>query len=195
MTEELQATPPPAAPAVPMPPLPTLIASDPAMQAQAVQAQIDALAAQMAAQMEQQRATIMEQAQAQFQRQMAEMQARQQVETYAQHITTPTMQRPHALPFTAAEVSTFLLSLNGDQRTTARGLLDRVLTAGLVSFEEIGTSAEGGEASVDDRWQAAIDAKVKTGMSRSGAIEAVKREQPDLAAEYAAPRVAKKGGR
>jgi hypothetical protein len=171
-----------------LPPLqpPQFTASDPA-----VQAQVNAVVAQMTAQFEAQRQVVLEQAQAQFQRQLAEMQARQQIDTYAQHVTTPTMQRQHALPFEAGAVSAFLSSLSASQRQTAIGLFDRILDAGLVSFEEIGGAGAGDDnASAAEQWSALVNAKVALGMSRVNAIQAAMKEQPDL---YAAQ--TKKGGR
>ena len=98
-----------------LPPIqpPTFNAADPA-----VAAQVNAVVAQMTAQFEQQRQIVLEQAQAQFQRQLAEMQAQQTIQTYAQHITTPTMQRQHALPLEASAVASFLSGLNATQRTS-----------------------------------------------------------------------------
>jgi ClpP class serine protease len=183
--------------APPLPPLqpPQLATNDPA-----VQAQVNAVVAQMTAQFEAQRQIVLEQAQAQFQRQLAEMQARQQIETYAQHVTTPTLQRQHALPLEASAVATFLSGLSADQRTSARGLFDRILDAGLVSFEELGTSAESVEQSAGERFEGAVNAKVSAGMSRLSAIQAVGKEQPALYAEYQAESsrrgmIAKKGGK
>lgn len=186
LEEQVQPALPPITP-------PTFSASDPA-----VAAQVNAVVAQMTAQFEQQRQIVLEQAQAQFQRQLAEMQAQQAIQTYAQHITTPTMQRPHALPFTSAEVVTFLSSLNPEQRKGAQGMFDRLLDSGLVSFEELGSSGEGAETqqSAKEQFDAAVQAKVASGMSRLAAMQAVQREQPTLYAEYRNEGgVAKKGGR
>lgn len=187
-TEELA---PPALP--PLQP-PTFNAADPA-----VAAQVNAVVAQMTAQFEAQRQIVLEQAQAQFQRQLAEMQAQQTIQTYAQHITTPTMQRQHALPLEASAVVSFLSGLNATQRTSAQGLFDRILDAGLVSFEEIGSSGEGGERDVAAEWHAAVQAKVALGMAQSSAIEAVKRENVALYDAYNASGAtitrSRKGGR
>ena len=179
-----------------LPPIqpPTFNAADPA-----VAAQVNAVVAQMTAQFEQQRQIVLEQAQAQFQRQLAEMQAQQTIQTYAQHITTPTMQRQHALPLEASAVVSFLSGLNASQRTSAQGLFDRILDAGLVSFEEIGSAGEGGERDVAAEWNAAVQAKVGTGMARSAAIEAVKQANPALYSAYNASGAtisrSRKGGR
>ena len=184
----------PGAPALPPIQPPTFNAADPA-----VAAQVNAVVAQMTAQFEQQRQIVLEQAQAQFQRQLAEMQAQQTIQTYAQHITTPTMQRQHALPLEAGAVASFLSGLNATQRTSAQGLFDRILDAGLVSFEEIGSAGEGGERDISAEWDAAIAAKVGTGMARSAAIEAVKQANPALYSAYNASGAtisrSRKGGR
>lgn len=171
-------------PADALPPItpPTFTASDPA-----VTAQVNAVVAQMTAQFEQQRQIVLEQAQAQFQRQMAEMQAQQQISTYAQHATTATLQRQHALPIEADVLTGFLSSLSAAQRTQAQGLFTRILDAGLVSFEEIGSQGEGAaEQSAKEQFDAAVQAKVSTGMSQLSAIQAVGKEQPKLYASYQA---------
>lgn len=141
-------------------------------------------------------ARILQEADARFERRMAEERVRNDVENYAQHITTPTLTRQHALPGQAATYGAFLLSLNASQRSTATGLFDNILASGLVSFEEIGSGGEGeGTPDPSQQWQSAITAKVSAGLSRSAAIEAVKREQPALFAAYNASGVTKKGGR
>lgn len=170
---------------------PQISASDPA-----VQAQVNAVVAQMTAHFETQRKLVMEQAQQAFQRQLAEMQARQDVEAYAQHITTPTMQRPHALPGQPATYAEFLLSLSAPQRQTARGLFDGILAGGLVNFEEIGSQGEGEESKdAKAEFESAVTAKMAGGLSRSAAILAVKDAQPALFAAYNATGGQKKGGR
>lgn len=170
------------APALPPITPPTFNAADPA-----VTAQVNAVVAQMTAQFEQQRTIVLEQAQAQFQRQMAEMQAQQQIQTYAQHATTATLQRQHALPIEADALTSFLSSLNAGQRTVAQGLFTRILDAGLVSFEEIGSQGDGApEQTAKEQFDAAVSAKVSTGMSMLSAIQAVGRDNPTLYAAYQA---------
>ncbi len=188
MSEELSEVQASEAPALPPIQVPTFTASDPA-----VTAQVNAVVQQMTAQFEQQRQIVLEQAQAQFQRQMAEMQAQQQISTYAQHATTATMQRQHGIPFEASAITSFLSSLKVAQGATAQGLFDRILDAGLVSFEEIGSEGGDDPRAAVERWDAAILAKVGGGMARSAAITAVMKEQPELYREYSAQ--GKKGGR
>lgn len=176
-----------------LPPIqpPQFTAADPA-----VAAQVNAVVAQMTAQFEAQRQIVLEQAQAQFQRQLAEMQARQQIETYAQHATTPTLQRQHALPFEASAIVAFLSGLNPTQRTQAQGFFDKLLESGLVSFEELGSQAEGAaEQSAGEKFEQAVQAKVATGMSRLNAMQAVGKEQKELYAAYQAETSRTKGVR
>jgi ClpP class serine protease len=157
-------------------------------------------------QMQTQIAYAQQQAEAATARKIAEFQAQQAIQQYAQHATTPTLQRQHALPIEAQALSTFLSSLNATQRKDAQGLFDRILDAGLVSFEEIGSQAEGAEEqSAKEQFDAAVQAKVSGGMSRLNAMQAVAKEQPALYTAYQAesaparvapPRpAAKKGGR
>jgi hypothetical protein len=135
-----------------------------------------------------------------FSRWQAEQKQRQDVSTYVQHVTTATLNRPYALPVEASTLEGFLLGLNAEQRTGAQTLFNRILDAGLVSFEEIGSAAEGGEGpSAKERFDAAVLAKVGAGLTRLQAIEAVGKEQPALYEEYQAegltPKATKKGGR
>lgn len=159
----------------------------------AEQAKIDRLVALREQEWQAREKMILAEAEARFERRMAEERARQQIESYAQHVTTPTLTRPHALPFEAREVATFLGSLSAEQRKGATALFDRILDAGLVSFEEIGTDGEAAaEQSAQERYQALVNAKVAAGMSAVNAMKAVNREHPDL---YAAQTQPKKGGR
>lgn len=135
-----------------------------------------------------------------FNRWQAEQKQRQDVSTYVQHVISATLNRPYALPVEATALESFLLSLNADQRTGAQTLFNRILDAGLVSFEEIGSAAEGGDGpSAKERFDAAVLAKVGTGMTRLAAMEAVGKEQPKLYEEYQAegltPKATKKGAR
>lgn len=160
----------------------------------ATQAQISAYVGQLEARFKAQQEDAFRRAQQEFERRMQELQAKQQIESYAQHITTPTLTRQHALPGQASAYSSFLLSLSAEQRKAAQSLFDGILSAGLVSFEEIGSSGEGEqEKNAGERWNAAVQAKVAGGMARSAAIGAVMKEQPELYREYSAS--AKKGGR
>lgn len=137
-------------------------------------------------------ARILQEADARFERRMAEERVRNDVENYAQHITTPTLTRQHALPGQAATYGAFLLSLSASQRSAATGLFDSILASGLVSFEEIGSSGEGAESrDAGTEWNALVTAKVASGMGRAAAIQAVAKERPEL---YAA-QSSRKGGK
>ncbi len=167
-------------PEVATPPLPPI--NDAAMQAQ-----IGAYVQQMEARYQMQQEAAFQRAQAEFERRIADMEARRQIETYSQDATRATLQRQHALPIEADTLTGFLSSLNPAQRTQAQTLFSRILDAGLVSFEEIGSQAEGAaEQSAGEKYEQAVQAKVSTGMTRLNAMQAVGREQPDLYKAYQA---------
>jgi hypothetical protein len=163
-----------------LPPLPPI--NDTAMQAQ-----IGAYVQQMEARYQAQQEAAFQRAQVEFERRIADMEARRQIETYAQHATTATLQRQHALPIEAEALTSFLASLSASQRATAQTLFTRILEAGLVSFEEIGSQGEAApEQSAKEQFDAAVQEKVRGGMSQLSAIQAVGKEQPDLYASYQA---------
>lgn len=170
----------------------------PAVADTAMQAQINAYVAQMEARFKAQQEAAFAKAQSEFERRIGEMERRREIESYAQHVTTPTLDRPHALPGTAEQYTTFLASLNAEQRTAAKGLFDAILAGGLVSFEELGSDGDAApEKSAQEQFEAAVTTKVSTGLSRLSAIQAVGKEQPDLYARYQAEssrRGARKGG-
>lgn len=172
-------------------PTPEPVAIPPVSDA-AMQAQINAYAAQMEARYKAQQDQAFARAQAEFERRINEMEQRRQIESYAQHITTPTLTRPHALPGSAEDWTKALTALSTDQRKLWQPLLDTVLSAGLVSFEEIGTSGEGAEAKdAQAEFASLVTAKVAGGMSRVAAIQAVAKAHPELYAQQSAP----KGGK
>jgi hypothetical protein len=159
----------------------------------AEQAKIDRLVSLREQEWKGREALLLQEAEARFERRMQELQAKQQVESYAQHITTPTLTRQHALPGQASAYGAFLLSLSASQRTAAMGLFDNILASGLVSFEELGSAGEAkGEASPKEQYTAAVNAKIAGGLSKLAAIQAVAKEQPALFAAQSEP---KKGGR
>lgn len=140
---------------------------------------------QFTVQMQQQIEYARQQAEAAASRQIAEFQARQQIETYAQHITTPTLKRQHALPGQPSTYSAFLMGLNGEQRKTAQAIFDTILTSGLVSFEEIGSEGDAPpEQSAQEQFEDAVLAKVANGMTRLAAMQAVQNEKPELYNAY-----------
>jgi len=122
-----------------------------------------------------------------FNRWIVEQEQRQKVTAYAQHVTTATFNRPYALPIEAATLETFLLGLNTDQRTSAQGLFNRILDAGLISFEEVGSQggADEREVSAKEAFDAAVTAKMTSGgLTRMQAMDAVRRDQPDVYEAY-----------
>jgi hypothetical protein len=148
-------------------------------------AEVQAVVSQMRAQFDAERALVLEQARAEFQRQLQAEREQYALVTYAQHVTTATFQRQHALPIEADALTAFLAGLSTAQRETAQGLFNRILDAGLVSFEEIGNGSDAPEApSVAAQFEAAVQAKVAGGMSRYAAIQAIGKEKPELYTAY-----------
>lgn len=173
-------------------PEPVVMPTLPPVSDAAMQAQINAYAAQMEARYKAQQDQAFARAQAEFERRINEMEQRRQIESYAQHITTPTLTRPHALPGSAEDWTKALTALSAEQRKLWQPLLDIVLTAGLVSFEEIGTSGAGEDAKdAQAEFASLVTAKVASGMGRVAAIQAVAKAHPELYAQQSAP---KKGG-
>jgi len=133
-----------------------------------------------------------------FIRWQAEQEQRQKMIVWAQNATTATMQRQHALSCTADDLTNLLAETPAAPRAKWQALLDSTLANGFVSFEEIGSSGDAeGERDVSAEWGAAVQAKVGTGLSKSAAIDAVRREKPDLYAAYNASgaTLSRKGGR
>ncbi len=154
-----------------------------------VQAQVDAFLAQHAAQMEQQKRSLEAQVKADFERKMLEAEQRNQIHAFARSATITTADQPYALSTSPAELAQLLLETPSIVRGKWMTLIGRVVRGdGVVSFDEIGSSGDGGEDT--DRWSILVNAKVAAGLSRVEAIRAVGREYPDL---YAAQN--KKGGR
>lgn len=136
-------------------------------------------------QMQTQWAELQRQSQEAAARQFAAFQAEQRIIQLAQHMTSPTVQRQHALPLEADRLSKFLIGLSSDQRTEALAIFERILTAGLVSFEELG--ARGGDENTPDpieQYNQAVNTRVAGGMARANAITAVMNEQPDIYRAY-----------
>lgn len=126
-----------------------------------------------------------------FVRWQAEQEQRQKMIIWAQNATTATLQRQHALSCTADELTTLLAETPAGPRARWQALLDSTLTNGFVSFEEIGSSAEGDARDVVERWDAAVTAYQQSHpkMAASAVIAAVMRDNRPLYEEY------KKGGR
>lgn len=127
------------------------------------------------------------QAEEMFARWTRDMEQRQKMTAWAQNATTPTMQRQHALSCTETELVALLAETPAPVRAKWQALIDHTLANGFVSFEEIGSSGgEAPEQTAKERFDAAVNAKVATGMSRYAAMQAVGKEQPELYAEYQA---------
>lgn len=153
-----------------------------------VQAQVNAFLSQHAAQLEAQKRQLEAQIRADFERQAFEIEQRNAIHAFARRMTMTTTDHPYALPCTPEELAQMLLEIPASARGKVTALFTRITTAGLVSFDEIGSAGEGTENS--DRWSALVAAKVAAGLSRVQAIQATAREFPDL---YAAQNT--RGGR
>lgn len=137
------------------------------------------------------------QAEQQARAEIARFQREQEIVQLAQHMTTPTLQRQHALPFEAERLGKFLNSLSDAQRSEARALFDHILASGLVSFEEIGSGNAGDSRTDHEAVIARVESikadKMAGGMSASAALNAAIVAVGK--AEYNAARAATKGGR
>lgn len=164
----------------------------PAVNDAAMQAQISAYVGQMEANFKAQQDAAFARAQSEFERRIAEMEQRRAIESYAQHITTPTLSRPYGVPGHADEWVSLLAATPAAIRPQWQAKIDAILSSGLVSFEEIGSGGEGAEArDAGAEWNALVTAKVSQGMGRAAAIQAVAKERPEL---YAA-QSSRKGGK
>lgn len=143
-----------------------------------VQARLDAYLAQTQAQMAQREREIEQRLTADFEKRMLEGEQRNAIHAFARARTMTTVDQPYAMPCTAEELATLLLSTPSNVRSQWSALLTRITTAGLVSFDEIGSSGDSGGDT--DRWAILVNAKVATGLSRVDAIKQVAREHPDL---------------
>jgi hypothetical protein len=156
----------------------------------ALQGRLDALLAQREASLEQQQRAFEARVQAEFERRLLETEQRNTIRAFAHARTMTSAEQPYAIPGTATELEQLLLETPAQVRGKWQALLTRICTAGAVSFDEIGSSGDGGADT--DRWGILVNAKIATGLSRVAAIQAVAREFPDL---YEAQARAKKGGR
>jgi hypothetical protein len=160
------------------------------------QAQMQAALTQMQAQYEAQARSALESAQLQFERWKSEQAASQEIAQFAQHVTSATLQRPYALPLDADRISKFMASIPADARKEARLLFEQILSAGLVSFEELGSQGEGKDApNPIEAYEEALAAEIKLTGIRSQAIANLMRKQPEIVSAYNAARNTKKGGR
>ena len=188
-------TPAPApAPAVAPPAPPLNLSDDPVAQQQLV-----AYQAQMAAYMREQHQQIMQQAQQQaqmeFERWRAAQAAEQAIAAFAQHATTPTIERPHALAYSVEQVTALLSGLSTDKRAAVQTLITDILDGkALVAYDAIGAPGNGNE-DVAGQWQASVATFTAQGLSQSAAIQAAQRANPTLYQKYNALGKQRKGGR
>lgn len=185
------------------PPAPALDFQLPAMPAldAAAQSQLEAVGRQMQAamqrQLEAQYKQLAQQAEQQALERFARWQAEQEqsaaVRAFAQHVTTPTIDRRYALPFSSDQIVAVMTALPPANRAAVRELLEGVLTSGLVPFERLGADGDGEEdRDPREEYEALVLAKMDKGLSRFEAIRAVNRERPAL---YQAQQSEKQGRR
>jgi ClpP class serine protease len=170
--------------AVPVPPT----VDDPA-----AQAQIAAYARQMQEQLRSQHQAYMEQAQqqarAEFERWKAEQARSQAIMSFAQHITTPTLERPHAVAYTADQIVGLLSGLTDDKRQAVEQVLrDAVDGALTVAFNRIG--ATGASTTPDEaaQWRDLVAQHEGRGLGRTAAIQAAMHANPALYRAQSAPK-------
>lgn len=195
MPEEQIVTPPPAAD--PTPPPAELSAEQiaAALASANLPAQFSAdIGALVRQQVQAQLATVRAQAEQEARAEIARFQAAQRVAQFAQHVTTPTTDRAAALPVPTERVERFLLSLAGEARTEAMALFDAILEAGLVTFEEYGSQGDGGDGpTATQQYEEAVQYHIGNGKTRSAALSAVNRAQPELMRAYNAEQATRKG--
>lgn len=180
MPDETQAAPtatPSAAAPVP-PAMPALDLTDPA-----VQTQLSAYSAQMQAYMRQQHEAVMreasERSRVEFERWKADEARRATIFAFAQHVTTPTLQRPSTIAYTAEQIATILANPTTETvQQIFRDAIDGVL---LTSSIPTGSSREG-EGAQDDaaRFNALVFEKQREGLSQAEATKAVAKQHPAL---------------
>jgi len=166
--------------------VPPPIAADPVVQAQ-MEAYIRGMEARARAAQE----ATFAQMSAEFERRIRETEQRSSIEQFARAKTVTTTDQPWAVPASAEELTQLLLETPAQVRGKWQTLLNRITTAGLLTFDEIGSSGAGAEQI--DQFNAIVDAKVGAGMKRTEAITSTAREHPALYAAQARPKM--KGGR
>lgn len=161
------------------------------------QAQMQAALSQMQAQYELQAQRALESAQLQFERWKTEQAQQTDIAQFSQHVTAATLQRPYALPLDADRVSKFMTMIPTEARKEARAIFEQVLTAGLVSFEELGSQGAGkGDVDAVQAYEDALAAELKLNPVKSVALTNLQKKQPSIVAAYNEARAtAKKGGR
>lgn len=172
--EQPMATPAPET-APPPPAPPALNLSDPA-----IRAQFEQYTAEMQAMYQQQYALAQEaarqQARAEFERWKAEEARHAAWLAFAQHVTTPTVQRPTTIAYSAEQILDILSAPTAEKvQQLFQDALDGAL---LVSGRPAGSSR--GEEDDAGAWQALVFSLQQTGLSQYDAIKAAARKRPDL---------------
>lgn len=183
----------PAPESVASPALPPMPAISDEVARQQIAAYSQAIQAQMQQQFEAIRKQAEQEAIQRFERWQAEQEQASQIRAFAQNATTPTIDRRHALPFTADQLIAVFSALPVANRPAVRGLLEDILAHGLVPYDTLGASGEGkGETDPAEEYQEKVRAYTAQGMSRSAAIIAIQKNHPEI---YRAYNASGKGGR
>lgn len=140
---------------------------------------------------------IRAEARLEMQREIARYQRENTLTAYAQDATSPRLDRPKALPIEPQLLTSVLLAVDAystDLTTQLQTIFNRILTNDLIDFSEHGSQGGGEEPDhlVIERYNQAVNDKVKAGLKKSDAIAAVQVEQPALQTAYNA---ARQGGR
>ena len=104
------------------------------------------------------------------------------------HEVQKSVERQHALPFTAEQVADALRPLNDAQRAPVEALLRGVVDSGLVAFDRIGSGGAEEQRDAREEYERLVLGKTAAGMSRFEAMRAVNRERPDLYAAQQQPK-------
>ena len=140
---------------------------------------------------------IRNEARLEMQREIARYQRENTLTAWAQDATSPRLDRPKALPVEPQLLTSFVLAVDAFSTNLSaqfQTIIGRILTNDLIDFSERGSQGGADEPDhlVIERYNAAVAAKVASGLKKSDAIAAVQVEQPALQTAYAA---AKQGGR
>jgi hypothetical protein len=131
---------------------------------------------------------IRTEARLEMQREIARYQRENKLTAWAQDATSPRLDRPKALPIEPQLLTSFVLALDGfstDLSGQFQTIINRILTNDLIDFSEHGSAAGAGdEPTAKEAFDAAVAAKMGTGLTKLQAMQAVQREQPDIYEAY-----------
>jgi ClpP class serine protease len=130
---------------------------------------------------------IRAEARLEMQREIARFQRENTLTAWAQDATSPRLDRPKALPIEPQLLTSFVLALDGlstDLSAQFQTIIGRILTNDLIDFSEHGSQGGADERDASELWNAALAAKKASGMTASAAIDALRKEQPDLYRAY-----------